>query len=273
MKRDIRICNDKEELARATGELIISLAKKVLKEKEWFSLVLSGGKTPEGLYRFLGKKITLAGIDLKRVFIFWGDERYVPQEHPESNYRMAFEFFLSKLPIPAENIFRIPTERGTPEEVALSYDLMLKSFFRERGLERKSHGKLTYLPKFDLILLGIGMDGHTASLFPGNQLMEDKVMWVMATRAPGNYTIRNRITLTLPAINNARWVIFLASGEEKREVLEKIFVKNAIFQKRNKPEKKLEKKQETLYPAGLISPREKLFLFTDINLKVAKVEG
>jgi len=273
MKRDIRICKDEEELARSAGELIISLAKKVINEKGWFSLVLSGGKTPEGLYRFLGKRIPVVGIDLSRVFIFWGDERHVLIEHPESNYRMAWKTLLSKLSIPERNIFRMPTEKGTAEEVAISYDLMLKRFFRERGLERsvemKPPAKQPTLPEFDLILLGIGKDGHTASLFPGNPLIEDKGMWVMATQAPENYTIRDRITLTVPAINNARWVIFLVSGEEKRNVLDKVFMKKAFLQ-RNKRENKLDKIQEIIYPASLISPREKLFLFTDINLKKSK---
>ncbi|MGQ9615611.1 MAG: 6-phosphogluconolactonase [Spirochaetota bacterium] len=266
MKRDIRIYTDKEELSRSAGELIISLAEKVLRDKDWFSLVLSGGKTPVELYRFLGGAISSSRIDLNRLFIFWGDERNVPMEHPESNYRMAWEALLSKLPIPAGNIFRIPTEKGKVEEVALSYDLMLKRFFNEKSLEKRPEGKTPALPEFDLILLGIGKDGHTASLFPGNPLMKDRGVWVMATQAPENYMIRNRITLTLPAINNARWIIFLASGEEKREVLEKVFIKKALSQKRNKPEKKLEKKHEPLYPASLIRPREKLFLFTDLNL-------
>jgi 6-phosphogluconolactonase len=273
MKRDIRICKDEEKLARSAGELIISLAKKVIDEKGWFSLVLSGGKTPVGLYRFLGKIIPLAGIDLNRIFIFWGDERHVPIEHPESNYRMAWETLLSKLSIPEGNIFRIPTEKGTVEEVAINYDLTLKRFFqeksRERSVEMKPPAKQPALPEFDLILLGIGKDGHTASLFPGYRLMEDKGMWVMATQAPDNYIIRDRITLRLPAINNARWVIFLVSGEEKQNVLEKVFMKKA-FLHRNKREKKLDKKQEILYPASLISPREKLFLFTDINIKKSK---
>jgi 6-phosphogluconolactonase len=263
MRRDIRICKDREELARSAGKLIISLAKKVIDEKGWFSLVLSGGKTPETLYKFLSKKIPVEGIDLSKVFIFWGDERYVSPEHPESNYRMAWESLISKLPIPAENIFPIPTEKGTVEEVAISYDLTLKRFFQEKSLERsaetKPPAKSPALPEFDLILLGIGKDGHTASLFPGNPLMENSGVWVMATQAPENYTIRDRITLTLPAINNARWVIFLVSGEEKRKVLEGVFI-----------EKKLDKKQEILYPASLISPGEKLFLFTDINFKKSK---
>lgn len=261
MKREIRICSDKEELGLSAGRLIYSLAESSIKKKGSFFLVLSGGKTPERLYRFLARPRPALRIEWKSVYVFWGDERYVPRDRPESNYRMAFDSLLSKVPLPAENIFPIPTQKDSVEESASAYDRTLKQFFKKRN----PAGTIPPLPEFDLILLGIGKDGHTASLFPGNPLSGGRGRWVMPVEAPPGYAVHKRITMTLPSINNAIRVIFLVSGEEKREVLEKILMEKALFLEKEKTIH--EEKTTSTYPARLVRPRERLILFTDIKLR------
>ena len=178
-----------------------------------FSVALSGGSTPRALYRLLAEPPFGEAIDWRRVHLFWGDERFVPPDHPDSNYRLAREAFISRVPIPAANVHPIPTEGGDPEATAAQYEETLRHFFATPEGE---------MPHFDLILLGMGAEGHTASLFPGSPALDEHDRLVVATYIPklGAW----RLTLTPPVLRCARHVLFLVSGLDKasalREVLE-----------------------------------------------------
>lgn len=178
-----------------------------------FSVALSGGSTPRALYRLLAAPPFSEAIDWPRVHLFWGDERFVPAEHPDSNYGLAREAFISRVPIPAVNVHPIPTESGDPEAAAARYEEALRQFFPAPEGE---------MPHFDLVLLGLGADGHTASLFPGSPALDEHDRLVVATYVPKLSAWR--LTLTPPLLRGARHVLFLVAGLDKasalREVLE-----------------------------------------------------
>ena len=203
-------------------------------------MALSGGKTPELLYGFLADEHA-DKMEWKSVHLFWGDERYVPQYHPDSNFRMAHQAWISKVQIPQQNVYRMHTEEKTPKKVAESYEKVLVDFFKasEEALDTA----------FDVILLGLGADGHTASLFPENEVLAEKSRWVVAADAPPSVFPKKRITLTFPLINISREVIFLAFGEEKRNIIRTIL---------EEPEKAAK-----IYPAAMVKPRERLLWFVD----------
>jgi 6-phosphogluconolactonase len=171
------------------------------------TLILSGGSTPAGIYKTLAESYKTT-IDWTNVHFFWGDERTVPPDHEDSNYRMAYDSLLSKIPIPESNIYRIPAEQR-PADAAALYEDTIASFFGTDDL-----------PVFDIILLGLGEDGHTASLFPDTGAVEEKDKLVQSVYVEKLNT--HRITLSLPVINNARSVIFLVSGKSKAGVTEEI---------------------------------------------------
>jgi 6-phosphogluconolactonase len=144
------------------------------------------------------------------MYFFFGDERHVPPDDPESNYRMAREALLSKAPIPAQNVFRVPAENPDAAQAAQAYEKTLRQFFQPA----------TTFPRFDLILLGMGPDGHTASLFPGGKALQESSRWVVSDWVEKFKT--DRISLTLPVLNNAAVVMFLAAGEDKAETLKEV---------------------------------------------------
>ncbi|UCD71276.1 MAG: 6-phosphogluconolactonase, partial [Syntrophobacterales bacterium] len=156
---------------------------------------------------------------------FWGDERYVPRDHPDSNFAMAFRVLISRVPIPSQNVHRIPVEVEHPEGAAEAYERILREFLwspkKADTHSRTPHGGELF-PAFDLILLGVGKDGHTASLFPGDQALEEENRWVVAVHSPYGFPPVPRITLTLPVINRAGCILFTVSGSGKREVLRSI---------------------------------------------------
>ncbi|MFQ5877961.1 MAG: 6-phosphogluconolactonase, partial [Acidobacteriota bacterium] len=165
-----------------------------------------------GLYRLLSEPDpSLPRIPWHGVHLFWGDERHVPPDHPESNYRMVRETLLDEIDIPAGHVHRIPAERADAGAAADEYEDELRGFF---GL------RTGVLPRFDLVLLGLGRDGHTASLFPGSEALRESRRAVVATRAEG--PLPRRISLTMPAINNAARVVFLVSGADKAEALRRV---------------------------------------------------
>ncbi|HEY5648701.1 MAG TPA: 6-phosphogluconolactonase [Nitrospiria bacterium] len=190
-----------------------------LRENERISIALAGGSTPAGLHEKLAAEPHRSNIPWERIHLFWGDERFVPPDDPGSNYRMARESLIEVVPIPPENIHRIPGEAASPEAAAQQYEEALKNFF----------GPSSEWPAFELIILGIGTDGHTASLFPGSPALEEKTRWVVAARAP--VEPRHRITLTLPAINHASRIFFLASGTSKAPVLKDRLGGNSVPEK------------------------------------------
>ena len=202
MRPEIKIAATAEEWSAAAVNLIINMANDALQVRGEFSLVLSGGGTPRPVYEELANRS--GEMDWEHIFIFWGDERCVPPNHPESNYRLAKESFLDKIPIPGGNIFRMLGEIE-PRAAAKDYELMLTAFFHTKE------------KRFDTVLLGIGEDGHTASLFPGTEALDETVRWVTANSHP--YSNSTRLTLTYPALNAARQIIFLAFGGSKADVV------------------------------------------------------
>jgi 6-phosphogluconolactonase len=207
MQAETIVCRDLNDLSRRAAKEFVRLAARCVAADGRFISALSGGGTPKSLYSLLATEEFRAQIPWAKIHFFWGDERCVPPEYPDSNYRMAFESLLSKVPVPKENTHRIEAELE-PEIAAAKYEREIREFFRLTGKD---------LPRFDLILLGLGADGHTASLFPGNQALEETGRLVVATYVDELKTYR--ITLTLPVLNHAANICFLVAGENKAAVL------------------------------------------------------
>lgn len=193
----------------------VALARKAITSRGQFAVALAGGSTPRATYALLATEEFAARVDWPRVHIFWGDERCVPPDHPDSNYRMAREALLDHVPLPARNVHPIQGEID-PEEAAADYERTLRSFFARNpnGKEIRGDGST---PRFDLALLGMGKNGHTASLFPGAVALHERKRWVVV-----NYVEKLsawRITLTPVAINAAADVAFVVSGAGKAERL------------------------------------------------------
>lgn len=209
----IIVCKDGEALARWAAQRFVQQAARATDRDGRFTVALAGGSTPRKLYELLAAPQWSAAVVWQRVHVFWGDERHVPPDSAESNFRMAREALLERVPVPAENIHRIKAEEGDAERAAREYERKLREFFNT---------KAGAPPRFDLVLLGLGPDGHTASLFPGTEVLNETTRWVAAPWVPKFSA--HRITLTLPVLNNAAEVLFLASGREKaaklREVLQ-----------------------------------------------------
>lgn len=203
-KSDIKIFPDATALARAAATHIVELAQAAIALNKRFSVALSGGSTPEPMYRLLATPEFDRHIDWKYVHLFWSDERCVPPDHPESNYGLAWRSFIDHVPISMDNLHRILGEED-PIVAAETYEQELKDHFKSS------------LPHFDLVLLGLGEDGHTASIFPGSPAATESKRLVLAVQHPKSN--QWRITLTLPAINAASNVTFLVSGASKREIL------------------------------------------------------
>lgn len=211
---EIEIYPDITQLAQAAAQRIMTAAEQSIMQQGYFTLVLSGGSTPAPVYALLAEAKT--SLDWSGVHIFWGDERCLPPDHPESNYRMARETFLLHTPIPESNIHRIRGEEP-PDLAAASYEKELKRFFREHGrVVTAEQGAI--FPVFDMVLLGMGEDGHIASIFPGSPAVEERNHWVVAVEhdQPPPPLVP-RVTLTLPLINSAREIILLVAGEKKAE--------------------------------------------------------
>jgi 6-phosphogluconolactonase len=178
-----------------------------------FRVSLSGGSTPKTLYGLLASDEFRQRFPWQRVIWYWGDERFVPYDHPESNYRMTREAMLSKAPVPPENIHPVPAD-GTPDEAASRYELTLRSDYGAAVLDPSR-------PLFDITLLGLGPDGHTASLLPGEAVLNERKRWVAAV-SHGRPEVR--ITMTYPVIDSSRHVAFLVAGAEKTAMFNAIRV-------------------------------------------------
>jgi 6-phosphogluconolactonase len=196
-------CADATELAATAAQRVVAASQAAIAERGRFALVLAGGDTPRMLYERLAAAPEGA-IDWARTTLFFGDERAVPPDHPESNYRMARESLLAPSAIPAEQVHRIMGE-AAPQAAAAQYEAVLREQFTGDW------------PDFDLVLLGLGDDGHTASLFPGTAALDVTDRWVTANHVPALDAWR--ITLTLPALNQARELLFLVSGAGKAAAL------------------------------------------------------
>lgn len=208
--RDLRIVDNAPALFQAAADEFVSQATIAVKARGRFSVALSGGSTPKALYSLLASNYS-GRVPWNQTFFFWGDERHVGPDDPESNYRMVRESLLSKVPVPAENIFRVRAENPDAALAASEYEQTLRTFFQLSP---------SAIPRFDLVLLGMGPDGHTASLFPGTSALQEKTRLVASTWVEKFKT--DRITLTLPVIDNARTVMFLVSGADKAEMLKQV---------------------------------------------------
>jgi 6-phosphogluconolactonase len=206
-----RIFTELAALHEAAAAYVADVAARAVAERGRCLLVLAGGSTPRGAYRRLADAHA-DRIDWPRVHLFWGDERCVAPSHPESNHRLAADALLRRVPLPEANVHRIHGELG-PARAAERYDAELQ---RISGAARP--GDLGDGHAFDLVLLGIGADGHTASLFPGGGAL-DATGWAVAASAPPSAAVRDRVSLTLPAINRSRAVLFLATGADKRNAV------------------------------------------------------
>ena len=204
---EIRTLTTPQELFAAAAEEMVRAANEAVTQRGRFTIALSGGSTPKSLYNLLATNARTV-LPWDRMFFFWGDERHVPPTHPESNYRMAEETMLSKIPVAAGNVFRMATENPDAAAAAEAYEQTLRKFFQLGPGE---------VPTFDLILLGMGPDGHTASLFPNTAGLQEKSRLVIANWVDKLKT--SRLTLTLPVLNAARCVVFLVSGTDKATVL------------------------------------------------------
>lgn len=206
MKKIVEILADREQLVARSHEILLAKLAEAIQTRGQFTLALAGGSTPKPLYE------ALAGDDLPtdKIHIFWGDERYVPAEHPDSNQNMARQAWLDRVDFPEGNLHPMPTGAGNPAADAEAHDAELRSFF---GV---SPGEV---PSLDVILLGMGDDAHTASLFPRTEALQvcDRLVTV------GNKDGQPRLTFTIPLLNKARCVLFLVAGESKRSALAQVF--------------------------------------------------
>ncbi len=226
---EIRILTTPQELFEAAAEEVTHAANEAVRQRGQFTIALSGGSTPKALFNLLATNARTV-LPWDRMFFFWGDERHVPPTDPDSNYRMADETMLSKIPVAAANVFRIAAENPDAAAAAAAYEETLRKFFQLKAGE---------FPVFDLILLGMGPDGHTASLFPGTDGLHEKLRLAIANWVEKLKT--SRLTLTLPVLNAARCVVFLASGTDKAPVLKTVLEGDAPAEQ---------------YPAKLIRPND-----------------
>jgi 6-phosphogluconolactonase len=208
---EIRILNTPADLFQAAADEFAKLASDAVSRRGRFCVALSGGSTPKSLYALLA---TMPSIPWDKVCLFWGDERHVPPDSPESNYRMASEALLSKVPVRPENVFRIHAEQKDADAAARAYEQTIRTFFDLPAGE---------FPRFDLTLLGTGPEGHTASLFPSSSALEEKTRPVVANWVDKFHTFR--ITFTFPVLNRTACIMFLVSGADKAPIVHEVLEK------------------------------------------------
>jgi 6-phosphogluconolactonase len=208
---EVEIFSDKSALIRAEAQRIVTLANEAIGAHGRCLVALSGGSTPRPLYELLASAPYAARVDWSRMHLFWGDERCVPPDHPDSNYRMTREALIDRVPLPVENVHRIRGE-GEPQEAAEEYERMLRGFFGPGDPPTRS---------FDLALLGMGPDGHTASIFPGTPATTEARRWAMAVHVERPRDMW-RVTLTTVVLNAAANVTFLVAGADKAARLQEV---------------------------------------------------
>lgn len=208
---DVDVFPNKTALIRAEAERIVAAAAEAIAERGRFALALSGGSTPRPLYELLSSPPYISRIDWSRVHLFWGDERCVPPDHPDSNYRMTREALLDRANIPSQNVHRIRGE-AEPHDAAADYERELRVFFGDRDPPERT---------FDVVLLGMGPDGHTASIFPGTPATTETRRWAMAVHVERPRPMW-RVTLTTLVLNAAADVTFLVAGADKAARLDEV---------------------------------------------------
>jgi 6-phosphogluconolactonase len=235
---DIRIHSNSQAVAEAAAEFILEIGRESVRAKGRFFLALSGGTTPESLYRALASP-AFDRFDWSRTVFFFSDERCVPPNDPRSNYALADKTLFTPLNIPPSRIYRMAGESSDPQAAASEY---------EQQLRLATNTVPSVLPSLDLILLGLGEDGHTASLFPGSPILQDYRRAIAATQSPKDPP--HRLTMTLAAINRASVILFLTTGSGKAEVV------RAILDPKTEAERQ--------FPASLVKPEEgRLIWFLD----------
>lgn len=248
MKPEIQIVDHAEALYRAGAAEFVRQAGAAVQLKGVFTVALSGGSTPKGLYGLLATDLTFrAQAPWDKTHVFWGDERHVPPTDADSNYRMASEAMLSKVPIPHAHVHRIKSENPDAHRAAEDYEQTLRACFPSPDGQP---------PRFDLVFLGLGSDGHTASLFPGTSALHEEKRLVVSNWVGKFYT--ERITMTAPVLNNAACVIFLVSGGDKALPLK------AVLEGPYEPEQ---------LPAQLIRPKQGrlLWLVDEVAARLLQV--
>jgi 6-phosphogluconolactonase len=240
--RSIEVLATPADLFHAAAEEFVGVARTAIGAQGRFTVALSGGNTPKALYSLLASNYS--NFAWNRVFLFFGDERHVPPTDPESNYRMVNESLLAKITIPAENVFRVAAENPDADAAASDYDAQIRKFFELKPGE---------FPRFDLILLGMGPDGHTASLFPDSAALEEKSRIVVANWVAKFNT--NRITFTFPVLDRAAEAMFMATGADKADMVHQV----------------LEEKQTRPLPCQLVNPTDGKLLWMLDEAAAAKL--
>jgi 6-phosphogluconolactonase len=201
------VLSDPDAVAVATADRFVEAARTAISERGIFYVALSGGSTPKRVYPLILEPERRDTVDWSKVEFFWGDERAVPPDHPESNFGVAYQMLIAQLPdVRQDRIHRMPAEASDLDAAALSHESELRLAFGARGSEP---------PRFDLIWLGVGADGHTASLFPDSAALDETERWVVGNWVPSQAAWR--MTLTFPVLNAGRDVIIVATGEDKEE--------------------------------------------------------
>ncbi|ADH85687.1 6-phosphogluconolactonase [Desulfurivibrio alkaliphilus] len=229
-----------DQMAQAAAELVLTSALAAVIERGVFSLVLAGGGTPLPLYRRLAAPPFLAQMPWELTHLFQGDERCLPPEHPDSNFGRAAATLLAPGQVPADNIHRMTGEDPDPKRAAAAYQRQIEDFCRDFAVN-----------SFDLVLLGMGSDGHIASLFPGSALLAEQDRLVAAETEPAGNPPVPRLTLTLPAINSARRVLLLTSGPEKEKIMNEIIADRQAAAAR--------------YPAARVMPSQEFYWLRTIS--------
>ncbi|MER3433066.1 MAG: 6-phosphogluconolactonase [Leptolyngbya sp. ERB_1_1] len=238
MNPHVEVLADLPALVDRALELVLEKLQSALVTRNIATIALAGGSTPKPLY----EKLAQQNLPWDKLHIFWGDERYVAPDHPDSNQRMVRLAWLDKVPIPAENVHPIPTDEADPAIAAQKHEAQLQAFFNSKPGE---------FPAFDVILLGIGDDAHTASLFPHTPALQVRDRLITVGNKDGN----PRITFTAPFINAAHTVIFMVAGANKYHALTQIFAEEA---------------DETTYPARLIKPQGELWWLLERSTNFSK---
>lgn len=206
---DVIVCSDREQLSHTAAHSIVQIANEALATYGHFTMALSGGSTPKGVYGLLALEPYRNQIDWMKAEIFWGDERCVPPDDAESNYRLAYEVMLSKLPIPSDHIHRMPADQSDLIAASTTYEQQMRRVFDTNGV-----------PYFDLIQLGLGPEAHTASLFPHQISLRETERLVMPVTVPKPPPAR--LTFTPPLLNAAKHILFLVTGAEKSDAVQAV---------------------------------------------------
>ncbi len=226
------VADDPEALARAAAAWF---ARTLAASEGSVAVALSGGSTPKRLYEILAEEPLRSVVPWERVHFFLGDERFVPESDLRSNMRMIRTAMLDRVSVPPGNVHALPTDGVTVEQAAAQYEAALRSFYGDAALDPAR-------ALFEIVLLGLGTNGHTASLFPGEPVLEERTRWVAPVAPPGEPV---RVTMTYPALQSAHYAAFLVAGAEKAPMLARLRAGDADI------------------PAGRYEPRGELLLFAD----------